>query len=340
MFPACYGVCAMSVMWSTDRTVRRIFTVGLLLAAAASTQPVAAQNFVPGTGKQQSKVGDDLEDPKWTFNYNLPKSSFENDDQQRLPGGNSANGRFSEGVKRGEPDLIRRVPTPDDGIPGSTGALLMRSKNTGVPGRYSGQHQQDDLIVSVGSRIGGYIPVSRSPSVVVRVYIPPFDEWEQRNGPSFGFRATCQAYMPEKKKSRRGGGGGMKIDSYWPGMFLNFDKGDGKKTPDGCTLLIRGGSIGNDFLAKRITEPGWWTLGMSFSPDGQIHYYGHPGVEDLTAKDHLSSQFPYGFRALQMDSFFFNIVSGDNGNWSTPWIIDDPALYTQSSVASRGSSRQ
>ena len=92
-------------------------------------------------------------------------------------------------------------------------------------------------------------------------------------------------------------------------------------------MIIRGGPQGNDFAGPQITKPGWWTLGMSFTPDGQVHYYAHAGVEDLTAKDHLSSQYPYGFRCERLDTFFFNIVSGDNGNWSTPWIIDDPALY-------------
>ena len=33
------------------------------------------------------------------------------------------------------------------------------------------------------------------------------------------------------------------------------------------------GPVGQDFAGPHITTPGWWTLGMSFSPDGQVHYY-------------------------------------------------------------------
>ena len=284
-----------------------------------------AQPVVPGTGQRVTKVGDDFEDPKWAYQFNLPKSSDENDKQQRLPAGAAKNGRWYEGVMRGQPDVIERVPTPEGGIPGSTSSLLMRSQQTGVPGSFSGKNQQDDLIVDVNSRLGGPIPVSLSPNVVVRVYLPPWDQWEQRLGASFGFRAACQAY-----KAGKGGlfrKSGPNLETYWPGMFIQFNKSDARTSPS-ATLVLRAGPSGHDFAGPRISSPGWWTLGMSFTPDGQVHYYAHPGVEDLTAQDHISSQNPYGFRCERMDAFFFNIVSGDNGNWSTPWIIDDPALYT------------
>ncbi len=39
-----------------------------------------------------------------------------------------------EGMKRGQPDLIKRVPTPPGGLPGSQGSLLLRSLSTGIPG--------------------------------------------------------------------------------------------------------------------------------------------------------------------------------------------------------------
>ena len=52
---------------------------------------------------------------------------------------------------------------------------------------------------------------------------------------------------------------------------------------------------------------------MSFSPDGQIHYYASPGVDDLTADDYLASYFPYGNRCLTFNNFFFNVANWDNG---------------------------
>jgi hypothetical protein len=303
------------------------FGLTFLGAIVCFTHLLYAQVIVPGTGQQVVKVGDDFEDEKWTYIFNSPKSSDEQDKQQRLPAGKSANGRWYEGVMRGHPDVIRRVATPEDGIPGSEGSLLMRSKQTGVPGYFSRTMQQDDLIVDVTSRLGYSIPVSWSPNVVVRVYLPPFEEWEERTGPSFGFRAACETHRM-KKKSGRFGGSSMQQDTYWPGIFIQFHKGDGNSIPDSASLSLRAGPSGHDFaVGPRIKQTGWWTLGMSFSPDGQVHYFAHPGVEDLTSADHLSSQAPYSFRCERLDTFFFNVVSGDNGNWSTPWIIDDPMLY-------------
>jgi hypothetical protein len=234
--------------------------------------------------------------------------------------------------------VVKRVPTPDDGPEGSEGALLLVSRQTGVPGYYSGKMEQDDFIVNVSNRLRGMIPVSRSPSVVVRVYLPPWDEWEQRNGPSFGFRAACTTHhlKTEKKKGRFGGSSKrMTLETYWPGMFINFDKGDGDKRPDAAHFVIRGGPIGNDFPGPKIKQTGWWTLGMSFTPDGSVHYFARPGVEDLTSADRITSQFPYGFRAEHLDTFFFNVCSGDNGKWSTPWIIDDAELYYSGQYATR-----
>src|SRR5258707_1669454 len=104
----------------------------LLTLLPAGIRQAAAQVFVPGSGKRVAEVGDDFEDPKWTYNANLPKSSQENDHQNRLPGGVSANGRWYEPEMRGAPDLIKRVETPPDGIPGSSGAMSMRTLFSGI----------------------------------------------------------------------------------------------------------------------------------------------------------------------------------------------------------------
>jgi hypothetical protein len=299
-----------------------------LLALSSTARSLHAQAIVPGTGQHINKVGDSFEDPKWEYTFNLPKSSEEDDGQQRSPGGFSKNGRWFEGAKRGQPDVIKRVLTPEGGLSNSESALLMRSMNTGVPGSYSYHFKQDDLIVNVSGRIGS-VSVARAPSAVVHVYLPEWNQWEQRTGPSFGFRAALQAYKtsPRKGRGRWGGGSETKLETYWPGIFIHFTKGDGKDRDDSAALIIRGGPLGHDFNGPKIKEPGWWTLGMSFSPDGQVHYYAHAGVDDLTSADHISSQFPYGLQAQSLDTFFFNVVSGDNGQWSTPWIIDDPALF-------------
>ena len=67
---------------------------------------------------------------------------------------------------------------------------------------------------------------------------------------------------------------------------------------------------------------------MSMSPDGRVHYFAKPGVDDLTKDDFLVSQLPYGYRAERLNSFFFNICNNNNGRtWSTPFVIDDPEVF-------------
>jgi hypothetical protein len=282
------------------------------------TSTLTAWPVVPGTGVKKEQVGDDFEDPDWEYFPNLPKSSRETDERERRPWGVSKNGRWIEGPHRGTPDFLRRVATPEGGLPGSEGSLLIRTLNAGVPGRYSRKGEQDDLLVNTVPRLGGYMSVSRTPSVVVRVYVPPLDQWENRSGTSFAFRADL-----------RGGPPRGKTEPYWPGIFFQLRREtDRRYNEDSAFLILRAGRSGHDFMGPEITQTGWWTLGMSFTPDGQVHFYARPGVEDLTAEDHLSSQYCYGFRAQTFHTCFFNILTRDDGRtWSTPWIIDDLSLY-------------
>ncbi|MCH2597585.1 MAG: hypothetical protein MKZ95_17595, partial [Pirellulales bacterium] len=79
---------------------------------------------------------------------------------------------------------------------------------------------------------------------------------------------------------------------------------------------------------RELDQFGWWTFGMSITPDGQVHYYASPGVDPLTPEDHLTSQYPYSYRALSFRTFFFNGCNrNDRHSRSTPFVIDDPQLY-------------
>jgi hypothetical protein len=296
-----------------------------LFAAAPSAK--AQQPLVPGTGQIIKGVGDDFEDPEWKYIFNNPKSTEDNDHNQRLPAGASVNNRWYEGAKRGHPDVVERVATPEGGLPGSEGSLLMRSVYTGIPGRPSFQMQQDDFIANVNYRVGGSIPVSRAPSVVTRVFLPPIETWENRSGPTFAFRTAVQTHI-NKPGGGRFGGYSYQPEIYYPGFFLVMEtKEDFKRDYDAAYWRIRA-SRGGDFKGPQVEVTGWWTLGMSFSADGQVHYFAKPGVEDLTAEDHVTSQYPYGYRCEQFDTFFYNVCSRDDGRtWSTAWIVDDPAVY-------------
>ncbi len=152
----------------------------------------------------------------------------------------------------------------------------------------------------------------------MRVYLPPFDEWEKRTGTSFALRADCRG-----RKSTRDD-----LEAYWPGIFIQFLYNEPRKQPNAALLVIRGRDSGHDFSGPMIKEPGWWTLGMSFSPDGYVHYYAHAGVDDLGPADRIASHYPYYFKCERFQNFFFNVSNANNGrSWSTSWIIDDPAVY-------------
>jgi hypothetical protein len=316
------------------RISRRSF--GALAASALVATQVSAQSQmkipVPGTGRQLD-VGDDFEDEKWSYNANTPKASYNIDKQTRLPGGMSANERWFEAALRGQPDVVKRVPTPPGGLEGSTGALMLATLRPGVPGKVTGTFQQDDFLANVREKMGGYILVTQMPNCTCRVWIPSMDKWEARYGSSFGYRIGLRAthYKVDKETKERG------REEYWPGFFLQRTRGE---KGDVAQLLIRSDERGQDLHAKTITEPGWWTLGMSLTPNGQVHYFGKPGVEDLEPADYLGSHFPYGYKAYVFDTFFFNVITQDDGrSWSTGWIIDDPALYLAAQPAVQTAAR-
>jgi hypothetical protein len=303
------------------RFVRSLQLAAFAISAAAAALGAArlrAEPVVPGTGVQLTSVGDNFEAEDWSYIPNGAKASYEQDETQRPPGGKSTNGRWYESAMRGQPDVIRRIPTPPGGLPGSTGSLYLATKFSGVPGELSGKQMQDDLLMGIQTRLGKGLPVAWQPSVVVRVYLPEFKRWENRNGSSFGLRCDVRGRTP-----------GNQLEPYWPGMFLLFRSETSEKYDhDYAQISVRARSDGQDVPGPKIEEPGWWTFGMSFTPDGQVHQYACPGIRDLTEKDRLYSSTPYGNKTQFVDAFFVNVANLDNGRtWSTPWVIDDPTVY-------------
>ncbi|MEM1063509.1 MAG: hypothetical protein AAGJ97_14385, partial [Planctomycetota bacterium] len=270
---------------------------------------------------------DDFEDPEWSYDYQLPKSSYEQDDRQRAPIGRSSNMMWLESRKRGTPDHVKRIETPPNGIPGSEGALLIRTLNSGVPGTLSPEPMQDDLILNMAGKFGS-LDVSRGANAVVRVWMPPFEEWDQRGGSHFGVRIACRTTKEEMKGAFIFRRRVREPEAYWPGMFIQYMPKSAGFPENSAALIIRGADNGGDFRGPSISGGGWWTLGMSVTPDGKVHYYAREGVEDLRAQDRLASTTPYGYDAELFSTMFFNITSRDDGKtWSTPFVIDDPAVY-------------
>jgi hypothetical protein len=296
--------------------VHHILLVATLLASPAAVEPAkAAYPLVPGTGRAITAVGDDFEDESWEYVPNWPKSSNNIDKRTRNPGGYSTNGRWFEAALRGQPDYVSRVDTPPNGLPGSRGALMLRTLQSGIPGSPSGQDQQDDFIANLRSRIGAYVPITYEPSLVTRVYLPPVEQWENRSGSQFAFRAGVR--------------GGDEMEEYWPGIFIQFQsETDSKARTDAAFLVIRADGRGRDIRSIAIEQTGWWTLGMSFTADGRVHYYAKPGVQDLTKDDYLASHVPYNMPVRKFETFFFDCFNRDDGrSWSTPFVIDDTTMY-------------
>ncbi len=307
----------------------------LSFALLLSSSVLAARPVVPGTGTRIDYVGDDFEDTEWTFVHKFPKSSREQDQQLRSPTGFSTNGRWVEGPERGQPDHMQIVRTPAGGLRGSEHSLLLRTLNSGIPGFNTYETEQDDLVANSLARIGG-VPVGEVPSAVARIYLPQVDEWENRTGPHFGFRLSTQTTTTSSKKAGFFGSRTVtEAEPYWPGLWIHFrSKGSKGAKEDSAFLTYRGDTRGNDVRCKEIPveDFGWWTMGMSVTGDGMVHYYAKPGVEDLTQADYITSQFPYGFSAQRFRTFFFNVCNRSDGKtWSTPFIIDDPALYVVNS---------
>jgi len=307
--------------------------VGLvLLGTVLGIAPTAQAQLVPGTGNLLNY--DDLEDQSWSYVHNLPKSSKEEDETIRFPLGASNNRMWSESPKRGSPDVVKRIETPAGGLVGSTGSLYLRTRDSGIPGRPGYKQAQDDFILAARP-----VAVSYSPNFVVRVFLPEFSAWEQRQGVSFGIRAGMQGIMTKQKPSglgRRLMRGGARthtvteMEPYYPGFFIAFNpvSANPEFKEDHAQILLRSDGNGHEVAGPKITQTGWWTFGMSVTPDSRCHYYAHAGIADLTAADFLYSSLPYGIPGDHFNTIFFNVCSADNAsNWSTPWIIDDPKVF-------------
>jgi hypothetical protein len=312
------------------RFLTRCVPVALSLTLVGWAAAPASGQVVPGTGTRVAY--DDMEDASWSYELNLPKASSNLDNQERQPGGQSANGKWYESSLRGEPDIVKRVPTPAGGLPGSQGSLMMRTLYSGLPTYRTNKFQQDDLVFNASMTTGGYISPSRTPNCLARVYLPPFNQWEKRTGTSFGIRADVIGTFHKNDGGGRGWfrrGPTTTVEPFWPGMFLQFNsKTDGQNQEDSATILVRANEYGQDIPAKQITQTGWWTFGMTFTPDGRVHYYAKPGVGKFTPADLLASTIPYGTKVENFNTIFFNVVNQDDGrSWSTEWIVDDPEIY-------------
>jgi hypothetical protein len=305
---------------------RQFGLASLALGSSLLARPSAGQNYrpyppvIPGTGIRVARTGDDFEATDWAFYPMHPKSSWETDDQVREPGSYSKNGLWAEGAKRGTPDKVIRVATPEGGLEDSQGSLLIQTLYSGVPGKLSYEVSQDDLLHNSQATVGT-LPVSWSPNCICRVYVPPTKYWEQRNGPTFGFRTGLMAH-----------------EEYWPGFFLHMERIAAKdgKVKHQVRAWVRADNYSRDVPSLTFEPDTWITMGISHTPDGAVHFFLRKDIEDLTKEDCVGSYFCYGYRAHTFQTFFFNVINMDDGrSTSTPWVVDDAFLYAATPPANK-----
>jgi hypothetical protein len=308
------------------RVSRRQFGLAsLALGSSLLARPGLSQGHrgyppvIPGTGVRVARTGDDFEAEDWAYYPQHPKSSWNIDDEVREPGSSSKNGLWAEGAKRGTPDFVRRVPTPEGGLEGSKGSMLIQSLRSGIPGTLTHEPQQDDLLHN-SQATAGTLPVSWSPNCICRVYVPPIRYWERRDGATFGYRTGLMAH-----------------EEYWPGIFLHMERvaKDGKQIHQ-IRAWIRADNGGRDMPSLTFEPETWITMGISHTPDGAVHFFLRKGIEDLTREDCVGSYWCYGYRAQWFQTFFFNVINQDDGrSIGTPWIVDDAFLYAATPPANK-----
>ncbi len=111
---------------------------------------------------------DDFEDTNWHYNY-----------EGGLWRGGNASGR-------GEPEMITRVATPTGGKSGSTGALEIRTNQNDPDG------QADFTTAEFTQKLGRELTRADQPVFIVRVWLPPFEQWNKGLFGNFGFRQTAR----------------------------------------------------------------------------------------------------------------------------------------------------
>lgn len=142
---------------------------------------------------------------------------------------------------------------------------VVSTLHSGIPGTLTHQQQQDDLLHNSQAN-AGTIPVTWSPNCICRVCVPPVKYWERRDGATFGYRTGLMAH-----------------EEYWPGIFLHMERKptDGKQGPL-VRAWIRADNGGRDMPSLTFEPETWITMGISHTPDGAVHFFLRPGIDDLT----------------------------------------------------------
>ncbi|MCX7915170.1 MAG: hypothetical protein N3A53_02555, partial [Verrucomicrobiae bacterium] len=259
-------------------------------------------------------LGDDFEAADWAWDAKQYRDTH---------------GRWSTSY-RGGPKKLARVTPPAGGVPGSTGALSLRTE-----GDRDSYPNQDDLIhfFNQPGRLERLVTRADQPVFVVRVWLPPFAEWTP-GWNNLGFRHEARSKQLVTQEN--------KVGYYYPSIWLQHvtDKDHPERSgPRWCVRI--GTGVAPDEDAGPIPQPGWWTLALAFDERGVGHYYVRPGTGPLGAEHEIwdTTKFrPTGGENPLMDSVaygFFSLGYPPDGRL-TPFVVDDYEVWVQPVANQKG----
>ena len=288
----------------------------LLLIGTAS---VAAPLHIPGTGTPVPAAKATFDDVDWAFDYKPPKSQSDDGGPSNGPGGEGNKGytgldtnyhaRIVEDTYRGYPEIVERTTSP---VVAGAGALRLATQFQGKSA-YDALSWQHIFAVSPIR----HMPVSRTPSALVRVHVPDPATW-----PPTRFRPFLLMGMVSGPTG-----------PWWPYMSAGPDEDN----PGHYSWYITTGAgttndpfVTHDYLtdpAVEISTQGWWTVGSSIQ-DNALHWFVREGLVNPGKADHIGAYrsgmitnvFGMPGGTIWMDSL-------DGTNMSPSWVVDELEFF-------------
>lgn len=281
-----------------------IWLVGMLslcpvaISSQLRTDKTTIDSVVLGRTTRIDSICDDFEDSNWKYDSTNHRSS-----NGFWVG--TAGQKGPDKSDRGSPTILERVTPPQSGgKSGSNGALKI---GTNIPHDDNISYQDDLRTLNFESKLGYKLTRANQPVFIMRIWLPPFDQWGDYY--SFGFRLEAQSNDTP--------------NSYYPSIWLRYNhilqiNGENYSFPgphiffrifylDGADLKYY------EEYGGPIKQPGWWTLAMAFDEKGACYYYARPGVDALIEKDKnfddIQFMTKYKTKTLTMDYVRASLLS-------------------------------
>ncbi len=166
------------------------------------------------------------------------------------------------------------------------------------------------------------IPLSERPSIVMNLWVVPFEDWP--TGPAgsvieaegslrynyFGLRSIGASVSATDPTNYLG--------FVYPSLFIAWK-------PDTMEYYFTARNPGDEYV-KPISQAGWWTLGISFNPlNGSPRFYAAPGKVVLQESDFMIeldvTEPGYVMRGLAGNLLSLRTERSQTEGLSTPWRV-------------------